>query len=181
MRQHIYVDFSNLYAEARHIGAVFCGLARNIDEAQDDKRVVHWRCDFAKLFQVLCTEKPGTAFLITSEPFKDAHLAEWAGFETLTYPRGYRQREKCVDTHFAIRVVNDALTLLDPKKDEIILVTGDLDQLPTVQFLRAEGYTVKIAFWNHAAQTLRGEANVFEALNPHWDLITLEGPKARKQ
>jgi uncharacterized LabA/DUF88 family protein len=180
MRQHIYVDFSNVFAEARHLSAVFCGVAKDVDDACDQKRAAHWRCDFAKLIEAISYDKPATAFLITSAPFRDAHLAEWAGFEVLTYPRGYRQREKCVDTHFAIRVVNDALTKLDPKKDQIVLVTGDLDQLPTAQFLRAKGFTVKITFWSHAAHALRNEANVFESLNPHWDLITLEGPKAKK-
>lgn len=179
MKQHLYVDFSNLFAEARHIAAVFAGQAKTLDEAQDRQIVVFWRCDYAKLVEVLCPAKPATAFLITSEPFQDAHVAEWAGFEVLVYPRGYRKREKCVDTHFAIRVISDALTKLDPKKDEITLVTGDLDQSPTVNFLRNKGFTVRIAFWNHAARTLRADANVFESLNPHWDTVTFDGPKAR--
>ncbi len=179
MRQHIYVDFSNLFAEARHIAAVFAGHAKTLDEAQDQQLIAPWRCDYVKLLALLAPEKPATAFLITSEPFQDMHVAQWAGFEVLTYPRGYRKREKCVDTHFAIRVVTDALTDLDPKKDEITLVTGDLDQSPTVNYLRAQGYTVRVAFWNHASRALRSDANVFESLNPHWDLITSDGPKAR--
>ncbi len=179
MKQHVYVDYSNLFAEARHIAAVFTGEAKSLDEAQDQRIAAAWRCDYVKLLETLCPKKPATAFLVSSEPFADAHLAEWAGFEVVLYQRGYRKREKCVDTHFAIRAVSDALTELDPKKDAITLVTGDLDQLPTVQFLRAQGYTVRVAFWDHAARALRTEANVFESLNPHWDAITADGPKAK--
>lgn len=179
MKKHVYVDFSNLYVEARHLAAVFSGMVLNIEQAQDERRTAYWRCDYARLLEILC---PGvhadTAFLVTTEPFPDAHIAEWCGFEVQVYPRGYAQREKCVDTHFAIRVAIDS-TRFDPKRDEITLVTGDLDQLPTVNYLRAQGFKVRVVFWDHASQGLRKAATSFESLNPYWSLVTFAGPRSK--
>lgn len=172
MSTYLYVDYSNLIAEAKHIAAVRSGLAQDLNHAQDNRISAPWHCHFRNLLSYTSGSVPARALLVTSEPFYGRTYAEHAGFEVKVYPRGYKQREKCVDTHLATQIVRDALTIIDSKTDEIVMVTGDLDQIPTIRLVKQHGHKVVLVFWEHAAMHLRSEADGFFALNPQWEHLT---------
>lgn len=172
MNRRVYVDFSNVFAEARHLAAVQMGMVRDVYQAQEERVGADWQCDFDGLLQFVADGKASTAVLVTSTPFPPQPRAEAAGFECAVMPRGFRKREKCVDTYFAVRAVTDALLHFKDTEDEIILVTGDLDQLPTIRFLQGRGFRVTLVFWAHASYELVNAVDAFYELNPFWDTVT---------
>ena len=52
-------------------------------------------------------------------------------------------------------MTKDADTKLDKAKDEILLVAGDSDYEPALSDLKAEGFKVQVAFWDHAAGEIK--------------------------
>ena len=52
-------------------------------------------------------------------------------------------------------MTKDAYTKVDKAKDEILLVAGDSDYEPVITDLKAEGYKVEVAFWDHASGEIK--------------------------
>lgn len=172
-RVWVYVDYSNLVTEARHIAAVMAGRAENIDDAQDRRIIEPWSCEFPALLQAVSEGLPvARALIVTSDPFYSRRYAAEAGFELVVYPRSYREKEKRVDTAFALAAYADAVHRMNRETDRVVLVTGDLDQEPTVAALQAQGVNVTVAFWKHASKRLRDSATTFLPLNERWDALT---------
>lgn len=56
-----------------------------------------------------------------------------------------------MDVNIATDIVADSYELMTPGKDEITLVAGDADYVPTVERVRARGFSFEVLFWSHAA------------------------------
>ena len=168
--RHIYVDFSNLRIEGRHLAGELVG-----------KKEAPWHCDFKGLLDVARGGQPlGRTLLVTSDPFPASQHAWDAGWEVITYPRSFHDKEKCVDTRLAVEAVRDGLSeIRDAYRDEFVLVSGDLDQQPVAALLKREGYSVHNLFWGPSMNALHTSCDTFESLNTHWDRVTWSG--ARKQ
>jgi len=96
-------------------------------------------------------------------------VAENRGFEVLVYDRSIRNKEKKVDTSISTEMVADSYERMDVTSDEITLVAGDSDYVPTVEKLRSRGIPVYVAFWDHASRELKEAATRFISLDPYLD------------
>jgi uncharacterized LabA/DUF88 family protein len=63
-------------------------------------------------------------------------------------------------------------------KDEIVLVAGDSDFVPTVEELVKDGFRVEVVLWDHAAGSLKKAASKFVSLNPYLQNLQLLPRKA---
>jgi uncharacterized LabA/DUF88 family protein len=78
-----------------------------------------------------------------------------------------------IDVAIAHAITKDAYSgLIRRGVDEITLVAGDGDYVPVVEDLVENGFTVHVAFWNHAAQSLKGAASRFISLDPHHQFLS---------
>lgn len=159
--RHVFVDFSNLQYEGKRLAL-----------QREPWGPSAWHCHFGNLMSLLGDEHR-QGFLVTSEPFRGRASAEAAGFTVVTYPRAHSQKEKCVDTRFAVEAVLHGASRENPCT--YVLVTGDYDQLPTVEALRAQGHLVVTAFWSHGSPQLREASDVFVSLDGHWDALRYHG------
>ena len=179
MATFLYVDNSNVWIEGMHVAAVAHGMAPNIFAAQQARITDHgWRIDFGKLLQFAGGNRSdiGRAVLYGSRPPPNDSLwiaAERQGFEVVVHDRSVKGTEKKVDTNIATDIVYDALKVMDPKRDEITLVAGDSDYVPTVEKLTGDGYRFYVVFWNHAARELKGVCTQFTSLDPHLEYLRL--------
>jgi len=175
----LYVDNSNVWIEGMHVAAVAHGMAPNIFSAQDNKITDHgWKLDFGKLLQFAGGKRAdiGRAVLYGSRPPPNDSLwaaAERRGFEVVVHDRSLKGTEKKVDTNIATDIVYDALKVMNPKEDEITLVAGDSDYVPTVEKLTNDGYRFYIVFWDHAARELKDVCTQFTSLDPHLEYLRL--------
>ncbi|HEX4338090.1 MAG TPA: NYN domain-containing protein [Polyangiaceae bacterium] len=171
MKNFLYVDNSNVWIEGMHVAAVARGLAPDIWTAMNQKITDHsWKIDFGKLYEFAGGSRPevGRAVLYGSRPPKNDSLWEIAkrkGFEVVVQDRNVRNKEKKIDTGIATDIVADSYELMDPKTDEITLVAGDADYVPTVERVRKRGLKFNVMFWDHAARELRDSATAFISLN----------------
>jgi uncharacterized LabA/DUF88 family protein len=176
----LYVDNSNVWIEGMHVSAVLRGLAPNICIAQSEKICDYdWSIDFGKLYEFAGGQasEVGRAVLFGSRP--PANDSLWAsarakGFEPIVYDRSVRNREKKVDTSIVTEIMADALQRMKPGPDEITLVAGDSDYVPTVEKLRAIGFTFNVLFWDHASQELKDAAARFISLNNYLGYLRLD-------
>lgn len=179
MANFLYVDNSNVWIEGMHVAAVAHGMAPDIFTAQEYRITDQgWRVDFGKLLQFAGGNRSdiGRAVLYGSRPPPNDSLwvaAERQGFEVVVHDKNLKGKEKKVDTNIATDVVYDALKLMDPGKDEITLVAGDSDYVPTVAKLKEEGFRFYVVFWDHAARELREVSTRFTSLNPHLEYLRL--------
>lgn len=179
MANYLYVDNSNVWIEGMHVAAVAHGMAPNIFAAQEHKICDYgWKIDFGKLLQFAGGNRPeiGRAVLYGSRPPPNDSLwaaAKREGFEVIVHERSLKGSEKKVDTNIATDVVYDALRRMDPAKDEVTLVAGDSDYVPTVEKLMADTYKFYVVFWDHAARELREACTQFTSLNPHLEHLRL--------
>lgn len=176
-KNFLYVDNSNLWIEGMHVAAVQSGVAPDIWTAQNEKITVPWRADLGKLFTFAGGEKRevGRAVLYGSRPPPNDSLWEAAkrkGFEVKTFERNARNREKKIDTSIATHIVADSFTLMKPD-DEVTLVAGDADYVPTVENLRERGFAFHVVFWEHASRELKEAASSFTSLDKFLDHLTL--------
>ena len=150
----LYVDNSNVWIEGMHVSAVQIGLAPDIWTAQNANMCDHdWKIDFGRLYGFAGgqTSEVGRAVLFGSRPPPNDTLWEIArskGFEPIVYDRNIRNREKKVDTSIATEIMADSYERMSAERDEITLVAGDSDFVPTVQNLRGRGFTVHVMFWD---------------------------------
>ena len=70
-------------------------------------------------------------------------------------------------------MVADSYELMKPGEDEITLVAGDADYVPTIERLRARGFTVHVVFWDHASRELQEAATKFTPLNQYLAFLRL--------
>lgn len=176
---YLYVDNSNVWIEGMHVAAVAHGIAPNIVAAQENKITDYgWRVDFGKLLKFAGGNRAeiGRAVLYGSRPPPNDSLwsaAERQGFEVVVHERSVSGREKKIDTNIATDIVYDALKAMDPKRDEITLVAGDADYVPTVEKLTGDGYRFYVVFWDHASRDLKEASSRFTSLNPHLEYLRL--------
>lgn len=173
MPNFLYVDNSNVWIEGMHVAAVQSGLAPDIWTAQREKICEYgWKLDFGRLYEFAGGDAAGRAVLFGSRPPANDSLwkvAENRGFEVLVYDRSIRNKEKKVDTSISTEMVADSYERMDVTSDEITLVAGDSDYVPTVEKLRSRGIPVYVAFWDHASRELKEAATRFISLNPYLD------------
>jgi uncharacterized LabA/DUF88 family protein len=177
---YIYVDNSNLYIEGRRVAAVASGLAGSIREAMDDGILDHgYTISFGKLHEFLTGNDPSKikrAALFGSRPPPNDSIwryAEKAGFELHLEDRNVMNKEKKIDTGIATLITKDAYKFGKPKEDTFVLVAGDADYVPTINELKADGYTVEVVFWGHAARELREVASKFISLDQYLEMLRI--------
>ncbi len=76
----------------------------------------------------------GRAVLYGSRPPRNDSLwaaAQRQGFDVVVYDRNIRNKEKKVDTSISTDISCDSYELMNPENDEITLVAGDSDYVPT--------------------------------------------------
>lgn len=185
MANFVYVDNSNIWIEGTHVSAVVKGLAPNIGAAQTRKiSDLEWKLDFAKLYEFVAGDRSqvGRAILFGSTP--PANEGLWAearrgGFEVMVFDRNTRNREKKVDTSIATAMLSDSYEVMTAGVDEVTLVAGDADYVPTVEHLRSRGFDVYVAFWDHAARELRDVCTGFISLNDYLEHLRFGSSKAQ--
>ena len=168
---YLYVDNSNVWIEGMHVSAVQKGLAPDIRTAlRSDICDQAWTLDFGRLYEFAGGQVPdvGRAVLFGSRPPPNDTL--WAianarGFETVVYDRNFNNREKKVDTSIVTEIMDDASFRIKPTTDEITLVAGDVDYVPTVEKLKSRGFTFNVMFWDQASRELKAAATKFVSLN----------------
>ncbi|MCA1642023.1 MAG: NYN domain-containing protein [Acidobacteria bacterium] len=77
-----------------------------------------------------------------------------------------------MDTNIVTDIVSDSYELMKHDADEITLVAGDGDYVPTIERLRRRGFNFHVVFWDHASRELRESATKFISLNPYLDLLS---------
>ncbi len=98
----------------------------------------NWKMDFGRLFNFAGGEEEsevGRAVLYGTRPPPNDSLwavAKKKGFEVVVYDRNIAGREKKIDTKIATDIIADSFQLMNPKRDQITLVAGDSDHVPTV-------------------------------------------------
>ncbi|MGQ0834271.1 MAG: NYN domain-containing protein, partial [Gammaproteobacteria bacterium] len=178
MANFLYVDNSNVWIEGQHVAAVTSGLAPDIWTALEYRICDHnWRLDFGRLMEFAGGDKAqiGRAVLYGSRPPPNDSLwgaAKAKGFEVFVHDRSHwTGKEKKVDTQIATDITADSYELMDPKRDEITLVAGDSDYVPTVERLRKRGLRFDVCFWGQASAELRQACSNFVALDDHLELV----------
>lgn len=177
MANFLYVDNSNVWIEGMHVAAVANGIAPTIWDALENGICDYsWKIDFGKLYQFAGGDKKdvGRAVLYGSRPPKNDSLwsvAKAKGFEVVVYDRNAANKEKKVDTSIAADMIADSYELMDPKKDEVTLVSGDRDLVPAVEKLCKRKFKVDLVFWDHASGELRAACTNFISLNQYLALI----------
>ncbi len=177
MARWIYVDNSNLWIEGQRLSAVRKGMAPDIWSAMAMQVVdTAYRMDFGRLINFLANghEIKGASLFGSRPPANDSlwNIAKEAGFETIINDRNAANKEKRIDTGIVARIVMDANVKCNKDEDEIILVAGDGDYVPVTDILVQNGYTVIVAFWNHASKDLKHSATTFIDLNPYLEYLT---------
>lgn len=169
---YLYVDNSNVWIEGMHVAAVANGLAPDIHTAQAARICDNsWKPDFGRLFKFCGGDKDdvGRAVLYGSRPPQNDSLwqmAEKKGFEVIVHDRNRRNKEKKIDTSIATDIVADSFQRLSTG-DEVTLVAGDGDYVPTVENLTGRGIRFTVMFWDHASRELREAASDFISLDQH--------------
>lgn len=62
-------------------------------------------------------------------------------------------------------MMEDSYEILEIGEDEITLVSGDADYVPTIEKLKKRGISVHVVFWNHASRELKDIATKFVSLD----------------
>ncbi len=173
MANFLYVDNSNVWIEGMHVAAVARGLAPDLRSAhRRDICAREWTIDFGRLLQFAggARNQVGRAVLYGSRPPRNDSLwaaAQRQGFDVVVYDRNIRNKEKKVDTSISTDISCDSYELMNPENDEITLVAGDSDYVPTIQKMLGRGFEFYVVFWNHAARELKEVCTQFVSLNDH--------------
>ena len=179
MANFVYVDNSNVWIEGMHVSAVEAGMAPSLWAAQDRHICdTSWRVDFGRLLGFAGGDRAdiGRAVLYGSRPPANDSLwdaAKRIGFEVVVHERNVAGREKKVDTNIVTDIVADSFELMTPGEDEITLVAGDSDYVPTVERMMARGLDFYVVFWDHAARELKETCTAFVSLNPRLEHLKL--------
>lgn len=179
MSNFLYVDNSNVWIEGMHVSAAAQGKAPNIWTALNYRICDYdWKMDFGKLYEFAGgqSSEVGRAVLYGSRPPANDSLwtmAEKKGFEVIVHDRNIANKEKKVDANIVTDIVADSYELMKPGEDEVTLVAGDADYVPTIEKLRGRGFRFDIVFWDHASKELKEAASNFVSLNPYLEQLKL--------
>ncbi len=164
-----------------YTSAVANGHAPSLADAHEHKICDHsWKMDFGKLIEFAGGEpgQIGRAVLYGSRP--PANDSLWAaakkhGFEVVVHARSpFTGKEKKLDTNIATDITADAYELMTPEQDEITLVAGDVDYVPTIHRLRKRGLRFDVCFWEQAAKELKDAATHFVSLDTYLEHLRLK-------
>ena len=179
MANLLYVDNSNVWIEGMRVSAVQSGIAPDIVTAMNHNILDYgWKLDFGRLFAFAGGEQADVrrAVLYGSRPPPNDSLwaaAERKGFEVVVHDRNVKNKEKKIDVHIATDIVADSYEILDVEEDEITLVAGDKDYVPTVDRLRKRAINFEVIFWAHAAQELKQACTRFTPIDPFLEDLRL--------
>lgn len=180
MGSYVYVDNSNVWIEGMHIAAVNAGMASSLSEAQENKICDYtWSYDFGKLLSFAGGKESDIkrAKLFGSKPPLNDSLwnaAQANGFEVITEDRNYyTNKEKKIDSGICTAILEDSYELMTAGQDEVILVAGDRDYVPTAESLKRRGVTFSVCFWSHAARELKEVADNFYCLDKYHAYLKL--------
>lgn len=174
MATFVYVDNSNVWIEGMHLAAVKAGMASDLNDAQKNNICDYsWSYDFGKLLNFaggnLADIKRAKLFG-SKPPLNDSlwRAAEAQGFEVVTEDRNYyTNKEKKIDSGICTAIMEDSYELMTPGQDEVILVAGDRDYVPTIESLKRRGITFSVCFWDHAAREVKDVVDKFYSLNEY--------------
>jgi len=184
MANFLYVDNSNIWIEGMHVSAVQRGMSPSLYVAQQERICdSSWRMDFGRLFEFAGGDREdvGRAVLYGSRPPDEDsiwNMARRRGFEVIVFDKNVAGKEKKVDTKIATDMIEDSFLRMKQERDEITLVSGDSDFVPTAEALLARGFPVHVVFWNHAANELKQVATKFHSLDAHLDFLNLNRNQA---
>ena len=158
--------------------AVEKGMAPDIRTAENENITERWSIDFGRLFDFAGGETSGVgrAVLYGSRPPPNDSLwnaAKKKGFEVVVFDRNIANKEKKVDTQIVADIVSDSYDLMDPKKDEITLVSGDADYVPVIEKMKDRGFNFHVVFWDNASHEIKGACTKFISLNPYLEHLRL--------
>lgn len=180
MASYVYVDNSNVWIEGMHIAAVKAGMVPTLQEAQTNNICDYsWSYDFGKLLSFAGGDSSQIkrAKLFGSKPPLNDSLwkaAESQGFEVITEDRNYyTNKEKKIDSGICTAIMEDSYEMMKPGEDEVILVAGDRDYVPTIESLKRRGIAFSICFWDHAAREIKDASNNFYSLNKYHDYLNV--------
>lgn len=180
MASYVYVDNSNVWIEGMHIAAVNAGYASTLDKAQAENICdSSWCYDFGKLLHFAGgpDSQIARAKLFGSKPPLNDSLwnaAKKNGFEVVTEERSYfTNKEKKIDSGICTAIMEDSYEAMHSGQDEVILVAGDRDYVPTAESLKRRGITFSVCFWDHAARELKDVADHFYSLNKYHSYLKL--------
>ena len=171
-----YLDNSNFLIEGQRISALRRGWARDIRESFDRQILdTTWRPSYGTLGSKL-EERVGTTCArdlfgslsraIVEERANEIRAEMQAGGWSLHLRSRESERpEKGVDVELATHLTWDAALRTDRMRTGLLLVAGDRDYAPMVEFLTARGHDVVVAFWAHAAEELKQAASRFVELD----------------
>jgi len=66
------------------------------------------------------------------------------------------------------------MSLWIPHTDEITLVSGDADYVPTVERMKKRGFKFHVVFWNQASREIKEACTKFIPLDPYLDHLELK-------
>lgn len=172
MANYLYVDNSNVWIEGMHVAAVASGKARNVWDAHQRRLTESWKMDFGRLLEFAGggTEDVAKAKLYGSKPPPNDSLwtaAKHNGFEVIVFERNAFGKEKKVDGQIITDMMQDSFQVIRPGQDEITLVSGDADYVPTIQNLKGRGFAFHVVFWSNAAKELREVASRYIELDAY--------------
>ena len=178
MANFLYVDNSNVWIEGMHLKAVAVAAAPDIWTAHRQHITERWSMDFGRLLEFAGGERSdiGRAVLYGSRPPPNDSLwksAERKGFEVVVHDRRFG-REKRVDTNIATDIVADSFQRMKAERDEVTLVAGDGDYIPTVENLLSRDIRFHVVFWEHGSGDLKDVCTSFTSLNGYLDHLTLK-------
>jgi len=178
MTVYVYVDNSNVWIEGMRISAVRKGMAASLHDAMNLRITDQtWTYDFGKLYELICPkgQQIGRSSLFGSRPPANDSIWELAraeGFEVFLYDRNAANKEKQVDVGISTQIMEDSFLHMKPG-DQLLLVSGDRDYLPTIESLAKRGFPTRVAFWEHATGNELKKAPIdFIPLDPAFDFIT---------
>lgn len=175
MKCYIYVDNANFELEGCAVSAVSKEQVSNTAVAVSYGILDRgWRPDYGKLHNILCgvnQAEVGAAQLwgLPAEGDSFWELVRQQGFAHKFHDPGDFGKERKVDGELARAMKEDAQSIIDKADSEICLVAGDRELAPAVQDLVAEGFRVRVAFWEQAPQELKDACTSFTSLDPHLD------------
>ena len=145
-RVGVFIDVQNMYYSAKNLYGSKVNFGQIVQEAVAGRKLIR-----------------AIAYVISTEKGE-----EQAFFEAL-YNLGIETREKPLQTFYGgekkgdwdVGITVDAIRL-SPSLDTIILVSGDGDYLPLVEYLQNQGKQVEVvAFGNTTSARLKEEADDF--------------------
>ena len=145
-RVGVFIDVQNMYYSAKNLFGAKVNFGQIVQEAVAGRKLIR-----------------AIAYVISTETGEEQPF-----FEAL-YNLGIETREKPLQTFYGgekkgdwdVGITVDAIRL-SPSLDTIILVSGDGDYLPLVEYLQNQGKQVEVvAFGNTASARLKEEADDF--------------------